>query len=162
LAAAERERNFETMDRFYRGRRSRLDGRYDRTYDSAVDYGRVKRAKLISERDRAVCGQQNRIECLEKQIVVKCEQKGITQGEINLDLVDDARIAVVRQKEATNPIAPLQAAAASNANRRAMGQARRGRPKDGGRVSDSYLREMVADTELPADTESAEPPAEAA
>jgi hypothetical protein len=58
-----------------------------------------KRDQMARQRDRAVSGQQNRIKSLERQIVRKCEQ-----GQLNLDLVDGERIALVRVKEDENPV----------------------------------------------------------
>jgi hypothetical protein len=61
---------------------------------------------------KEVRGQQKRIENLERQIVAKCEQKGIKQGQIDLDLVDEKRIALVKAKEDENPVSPKRNAAA--------------------------------------------------
>jgi hypothetical protein len=118
VAAHEREANFEKMEAIGRKRRRRLEEHHERVMSSVVDYAVLKRDEMVFERDRAVRGQQNRIEGLERQIVAKCEQKGITQGEIRLDLVDEQRIALVRKTEDTNPVSPQQSAAARNASRK--------------------------------------------
>jgi hypothetical protein len=67
---------------------------------------------MIHARDRSIRGQENRIENLEKAITLKCEQRGIKQGQINLDLVDEERLAKIRAHEDSNPVSNKRAASA--------------------------------------------------
>jgi hypothetical protein len=110
LEARERQENFEKMDKFFRGRRDRLQELQDRALSASAEWAVRKRDEMAGQRDRAVRGQQNRIESLERQIVRKCEQRGITQGQLNLDLVDEERIALVRARENENPVSHKRSA----------------------------------------------------
>jgi hypothetical protein len=124
LEARERQANFEKVELMYRGRRNRLQDHQDRLFSNTVEYAVLKGNEMKAQRDKAVRGQQNRIDGLEKQIVAKCESKGITQGEIRLDLVDEERLAVVRQAEMTNPVTPQACAVARNASRKSTSDSR--------------------------------------
>jgi hypothetical protein len=104
MAKREREANFETLDMFYRRRRQRLQNHHETVFQSWGEYATRIQTHLIHQREKSVEGHRNRVDGLDKQIVLKCEQKGIKQGQINLELVNEERIALVKQKEDENPV----------------------------------------------------------
>jgi ElaB/YqjD/DUF883 family membrane-anchored ribosome-binding protein len=103
LQARERQAGFESMDMFFRQRRKRLLVHHESLFQSWGEFAVRQRDVLVHEREKAVSGHQNRIERLNKAIVVKCEQSGIKQKEINPNLVDEDRVALVKAQEDTNP-----------------------------------------------------------
>jgi hypothetical protein len=113
----EREANFEAMDIYYRHKKRRLRERQARVFDGCAEFATIRRDEMIHARDRSIRGQRNRIENLEKAIVLKCEQRGIKQGQINLDLVDEERVAKIRAHEDSNPVSNKRAASAMTRGR---------------------------------------------
>jgi hypothetical protein len=112
LEQQEREAYFEPMDRYYSHKKRRLKERQERTFDGCAEYAIIRREEMIHARDKSILGQQNRIENFEKAIVFKCEQRGMKQSQINLDLVDEKRVELIRSRENDNPVSNKRAASA--------------------------------------------------
>jgi hypothetical protein len=111
LQARERVVNFEKVDALFRNRRVRLQDQQDLIFSGCVECAVRRKERMAACKAKDARGQQKRIENLERQIVAKCEQKGIKQGQIDLDLVDESRIALVKAKEDENPVSPKRNAA---------------------------------------------------
>jgi hypothetical protein len=104
LEGREEKQTHENLDVFWRNRRERLQERQDILFSGIVEHAVNGRNMIRNKRDREVRGQQHRIEILEREIVAKCELHGIKQGAINLELVDEDRVELVRAKERDVPI----------------------------------------------------------
>jgi hypothetical protein len=112
LRTRERVANIEKVEALFRNRKVRMQDRQDRIFSACVESAVRRKDTMAANKAKDVRGQQKRIENLERQIVAKCELKGIKQGQIDLDLVDERRIAIVKAKEDENPVSPKRNAAA--------------------------------------------------
>ncbi|OHT06196.1 hypothetical protein TRFO_25811 [Tritrichomonas foetus] len=109
----EEEHNFAKLDSYYRLKKKRLIAAQERNLKSFKEYSNMRRSEMLTCKEASVRGIINRINNLDKQIKRECEKRNIKQNQINLDLVDDERIQLIREKEESNPISRKRAASTS-------------------------------------------------
>ena len=100
----EEQSNFEKMDQYYRDQKKKLIARQKSTIENYIHYADMRKSEILNLREVAIRGTTNRIKNLENQIKIECEKRGIKQSEINYDIVDDARVELLKSKENENPI----------------------------------------------------------
>jgi hypothetical protein len=136
----ERVANLEEVDLVWRNRRERMLEKQEILFSDTIERAVLKRDELKKRRDHEIRGQRIRIEGLEHQIVAKCEKHGIKQGEINLEMVDEDRVALIRGKETENVFTLIKGATA-------QAQARKGGPgsRAASRRTSSVCRPVTPD-----------------
>ncbi|OHS94581.1 hypothetical protein TRFO_39215 [Tritrichomonas foetus] len=100
----EREANFEKMFDYYRNKKEKLIQLQQLTISNYLNYSDSRKAEMETYRDKSIQGALNRAANIDKQIKRICEKKGIKQKSLNLDIVDEERIKLIKEKEQDDPI----------------------------------------------------------
>ena len=114
LEAEERDKNFAKMEKFYRRKKKRMRQRHEQELRVQSEYASMRRMEKVNARDSSLRGQENRIKSLERAIDRKCRQKGVRHADLDLEKVDERRIAIVRAAEESNPITAKRASTAAD------------------------------------------------
>jgi hypothetical protein len=125
IRVREKAANLEEVDLLWRNRRDRMLEKQEILFSDTIERAVLRRDELKKRRDHEIRGQQIRIEGLERQIVAKCEKHGIKQGEINLEMVDQDRVALIRGKESENAFTLMKGATAQAQARKCLADSRR-------------------------------------
>ena len=104
LHIIEQEKNQESKDAYYRKKEKRLIKKQQATFNNFVELSDDKREQLQRKRNDQIEGALTRVKLINKQIEKICEEKGISQKDLDLNIVDEERVKLLQKTETSFPI----------------------------------------------------------
>jgi len=96
--------NYERMDRFFQEKRSKLLEKQNKSMNAFLDYSKGRLLELKSQKTKSLEGINRRISILQDLIENECDKKNITPGELNMDIIDEKRMEILKITEKDLPI----------------------------------------------------------
>lgn len=104
LEEEEKEENLRKMDKYYRDKKKRMIKQQKLSMENFISAQENRRREIIFQKNKDIQGKKDRVDLINKQIKLECEKKGIRQRNLNLDIVDEKRVEMLKNKEKDLPI----------------------------------------------------------